>query len=158
MRRSANNMRNRRPSRRGFRGRSRSQPPKLDTVYEAVCDNIVDAVPAQEEALAAGALEPMAGALRLRPLGFAGWAVRLLLRRPWLDRYAVLQIGSSGSPPHLLLFQNAAMEQLHEDILLQPPIQLYCLPSDNNLMRFALSGEQRHFALAYMPPLFEAGQ
>lgn len=64
---------------------------------------------------------------------------RLLFRRPWQERHAVLQLGESGFSPQLLLFQKEDMEQLHEAIVLLPPLQMHCLPAEGPLFRFTLS-------------------
>ena len=126
-----------------------SRPPSLNTVYEYRADGAVDAVPAQEEAMLEQAEEgeqPMRGRLALRA-GPSWLPARLLGRRAWASRYAVLQpavagaCGGGGAPPRLLLFLSDDMEALHEELLLIAPLQLQCLPFDGHAghMRFTLS-------------------
>lgn len=118
---------------------SRSRPPSLDTVYEAR-DTTIDPCPLQSEALGGGASssELMGGPLLMRP---PTWPpLRLLFRRHWLVRHAVLQApGVGGGCPHLLLFEDASMDVLLEDVSLLAPLQLECLPAEGGHMRFTLS-------------------
>jgi len=113
----------------------RSRPPSLDTVWES--HDVVEAVPKQEDIMAAGSADLMAGSLRIRP---GGWGpFKMLFRRSWQERHGVLQpAGAAGGPPQLLLFQSEGMEQLHEVVTLQSPLELHCLPADGNLFRFVL--------------------
>lgn len=96
-----------------------SRPPELDTVWE-----FIDAVPSQDDALSAAPEDArMQGVLFMRPTTF--WA-RLLQRRAWLPRFAVLEAAHGSTPPRLLLFQTEAMDTLLEDIWLTSPLQLHC--------------------------------
>lgn len=111
----------------------RSRAPSLDTVWESF--DAVDAVPLQEDALASGSRDLMAGGLKIRSSGWG--AFRGLFRRQWQERFAVLQ-GEPGSLPQLLFFQNESMTQLQEVVLLQSPLELHCVPGDGALYRFEL--------------------
>ena len=60
--------------------------------------------------------------------------VRLVTKRAWLARYAVLQPATGRTPPRLQLFagdsREEASEKLTEELHLVPPLRLHCVPSE----------------------------
>lgn len=123
-------------SRRGF-----SKPPSLSTVWEWQGEEMVAAVPSTDDVMhELSPDEPMRGPLALRT---GPSFLRLFGRRSWSPRYALLQPATAASNARLLLFSSEAMEELHEELLLLPPLHLQCLPADSavgpSLARFSVS-------------------